>query len=114
MASKNYIRKRSEELSERNSKRGIYGNEVKRERMMHDAEELQCVGGLVSFGRFGSHVIKFYASNDPTHYWIRSDGKMKAPRTSRGVRSTVSDWCWGMLSSCCGAVDPLEVVDYQI
>ena len=90
---KNRLRIKKERISKKRSELGKLGNEVKRQRMQEQGKDLVCVGGYVSFGRIGNHCIKLYADpNDCTHYWIKSDGEWRKPRTVEGVRSVASRW----------------------
>ena len=92
MPSYTYLRKKREALSKRNSEKGKYGNEVKRQRKMQQCQDLVCIGGFQTFGAFGGHCIKLYGGSDPTHFYIKVDGEWKRPRTYDGVRRIVSKW----------------------
>ncbi len=90
MASATYIRKRQE----RNSRRGKYGNEVKRRKMRERGADLEVAGWMKTGGNLGDHLIEILACDDPEHVWLRVDGGIRRPRTPAGVRRVVADWIW--------------------
>lgn len=94
MASASYIRKRREIAS----KRGKYGNEVKRQKMIARAVPLEVVGGFTTWGSMGEHEIEILACDDPTHVWIRVDGELRRPRTMDGVHRVLSKWVYRIRS----------------
>lgn len=92
MASTSYLNKKRRELSERNSRRGKYGNEVKR-RIMHErGNDGIVVGGFETWGNMGEHTIELIDCGDESMLWIRVDGELKMPRTMRGVRAVITKW----------------------
>jgi len=95
LASYTYLRKKQKKLSEINSKRGSYGNEVKRRKMAEHASALRVTGTMITSGVFGDHCIELLADyTDPIHCWMRVDGELRNPRTCAGVKRIVGEWLW--------------------
>ena len=95
MPSKTYIRIKSQEASDRNSKRGKISAKRAREKRQAQASELVVTGTMKTTGVFGEHFIELLADeHDPLHCWMRVDGEIRKPRTCAGVRRVVSDWIW--------------------
>lgn len=90
MASATYIKKKRE----RASKRGKYGNEVKRRMMIERCSGLDVVGGFKTWGSMGEHEVELLACDDPTHVWILVDGLLRTPRTMNGVHRVLSRWVY--------------------
>ena len=89
MPSYKYKRQKQKERSARSQKGGF----AKFESCRVGAGEMCFEGGFVSFGKMGSHCLKFYScSDDPLHYWVSVDGEMRNPRTVRGVKAVAADW----------------------
>lgn len=92
MASKRYIAKKLKAHSELQSKRGIRGNEVKRQRRIERAEAMKVVGGFRTFGSMGEHLVEILDCGDNTHNWLRVDGVIRQPRTPGGIRKILAEW----------------------
>ena len=88
MASFTYLREKENERKSRASK----GGDAKFRNHCEVGGKLEVVGGLTTFGSLGEHRIEVLACEDPTHFWVRVDGKMRCPRTERGFKATVSQW----------------------
>lgn len=94
MASHSYIRKKQKKLSEINSKKGKFGNEVKRKLMQERAAPLKVVGGLRTYGNMGEHHIQLLDGGDESQIWIVVDGEIRTPRTMIGFFSVMNRWVW--------------------
>jgi hypothetical protein len=94
MASTAYLRRKRAEVSSRNSERGKASARKRRERMEEAGSGLSVTGRMETSGSFGNHVIELLACDDPTHVWLRVDGKLRCPRTCDGVKRVVGEWIW--------------------
>ena len=94
MAGKSYNARKARAVSERNSKRGKYGNEVKAKLRMEHGQDLEVVGGFKTWGSMGDHVVELLVCADPTHIWIRVDGEFRKPRTMRGFYAALNRWAY--------------------
>jgi len=78
----------------RNSERGKYGNEVKRQLMVESAEECVVVATIRTTGTLGDHLIELLSCPEPLQVYIRIDGELRKQRTARGLTRILSATLW--------------------
>jgi hypothetical protein len=91
---KNRLRLKRERISADCSRRGKYGNEVKAEKRMAEAEESVVVATVRTSGSLGEHCIELLSCGDPLRVYVRLDGELRRPRTAQGFVRLLGQWLW--------------------
>jgi len=91
MHSRRYITKKKK----RNSERGKYGNEVKRQKLKERADTMRVTSTVKLSGAIGEHAIELLSCDEvPMVCWVRINGEIFRPRTARGFVSLLGRWLW--------------------
>jgi len=89
-----HSRKYIENKRKRNSDRGKYGNEVKRQMMIDRGSEMRVVATVRTSGSLGDHLIELLDCGEPMLVWVRMDDRIYRSRTARGFVSLLGRRMW--------------------
>ena len=92
---KNKLRLKQERISKECSRRGKYGNEVKRRMMRENASEWTITSTIRTDGVIGEHVIEMLTSpDDPKQMLVRVNGEIRKPYTVNGFGKVLAEYLW--------------------
>lgn len=91
---KNRLQIKRERISADCSRRGKYGNQVKAQKRIAEAESMRVVATVQTSGSLGEHCIELLSYVDPMRVLVRFDGVLRQPRTAQGFVRLLGKWLW--------------------
>lgn len=96
---KNRLQLKRERIYADCSRRGKYGNQIKAQKRIAEAEAMRVVATVRTSGSLGEHLIELLAPGEVTRptVYVRFDGVLRQPRTANGFARLLGKWMWNKI-----------------